>query len=159
MGVPAIHHPEIIYFAASVFWRGWVFDWSRVSDHSKIDFPKGLGIEFQDFLLGKSQFPYSVVLQVEVALNPTFSRGNIGIIFPDKFTPRVPTVDPKPVGYFFQVFGLTLSLYFDLGKPAGMNIAEPPHPILLTDVRMLEAKECCDRLESTAKRVGRLAHS
>lgn len=102
-GVPAIRHPEIIYFAASVFWRGWAFDWSRVSDHSQIDLPQGLGIEFKDFLLEKTEFPSSVVLHVEVALNPTFRRGNIGIIFPDKITPRIPLPDStKPVGYFFR---------------------------------------------------------
>jgi hypothetical protein len=162
-GISEINHREIIYFAASVFWRGWVFDWSQVSDHSQIDLPPKLGLEFRDFLLGKSLFP-SVVLQVEVALNPAFSRGNLGIIFPDKIAPRIPNPDPKPVGYFFQVFGLTFSLYFDLGKTAGMktkvtSIAEPPHVILLTDVRMMEASASYDVLESTAKRVGQLARS
>jgi hypothetical protein len=162
--ISGIRHTEIIYFAASVFWRGRAFDWSRVSDFSQLDLPPGLGLEFQDFLLGKSPFPSSVVLQVEVALNPVFSRGNIGMIFPEKITPRIPNPGLKPVGYYFLVFGMTFLLYFDLGKTAGLSgkvtsIAEPPHPIFLTDVRMSEADAGRDALESTAKRIGRLAHS
>jgi len=60
---------EIIYFAASVFWRGWSFDWSRVSDFPQLKLPPGLGLEFRDFLLGKSPFPSSVVLHVISGVN------------------------------------------------------------------------------------------
>jgi len=162
--IPAIRHTEIIYFAASAFWRGWAFDWSQVSDFSRLEFPPGLGLEFREFLLGKSPFPSSAVLQAEVALNPVFSGGKIGMIFPDKIAPRIPNVDLKPIGYAFMVFGITFLLYFDLGRRAGLSglitsIAEPPHPIFLTAVRMSEADEGRARLESTAKRVGRLADS
>jgi hypothetical protein len=162
--IPALRHAEITYFAASVFWRGWAFDWSRVSDLSQLEFPPGLGEEFRDFLLGKSPFPPSVVLQLEVALNPIFSRGNLGMIFPHKIRPRLPNTNSQPIGYFFMVFGLTFLLYFDLGKAAGLrtkaiSIAEPPHPIFLTDVRMSEVDADRNKLESTAKRIGRLAHS
>ncbi len=58
--IPGIRHTEIIYFAASVFWRGWVFDWSRISDFAQLELPPGLGLELQDFLLGRSPFPTSV---------------------------------------------------------------------------------------------------
>jgi hypothetical protein len=161
--IPELRHTEIIYFAASVFWRGWAFDWSQVSEFSQLEFPPGLGLEFRDFLLGKSPFPNSVVLQVEVALNPVFSRGNIGMIFPDKIKVRLPNANVEPAGYFFMVFGTTFVLYFDLGKAAGLrtkaiSITEPPHTISLTDVRMSEADAECDRLASTAKPVGQLAH-
>jgi hypothetical protein len=156
---------EIVYFAASVFWRGWVLDWSQVSDFPKVELSPGLGIEFRDFLLGKSPFPPSVVLQVEVALNPTFDGGGLGMIFPDKIIPRISNRDTGARGYFFMVFGITFILYFDLGKPAGLrfgkaiSIAEPPHPIFLTDVRMSEADAGRSKLLLTAKRVGRLARS
>jgi len=159
---PAIRHGEIIYFAASVFWRGWAFDWSSVSDLSQLEFPTGLGDQLRDFLLGKSPFPESVVLQVEVALNPVLGNRSLGMIFPDKITPRIPNATVEPVGYFFAVFGVTFMLYFDLGKAAGLrtkaiSIAEPPHTISLSDVRMLEVDADYKRLESTAKRVGKLA--
>jgi len=163
--VPALRHAEIIYFAASVFWRGWVFDWSRVSDHAQVELPPGLGLEFRNFLLGKSPFPTSVILHVEVALNPVFSSGDIGMTFPDKIVPRVPSPDLTARGYAFTVFGVTFLLYFDLGRSAGLlhgratSIAEPPHRILLTDVRMSEVDEVHNKLASTAKRVGRLARS
>jgi hypothetical protein len=161
--IPGIGHTKIMYFAASVLWRGWAFDWSRASEFSQVELPPGLGPELRDYLLSKSPFPPSVVLQVEVALNPIFSGGNIGMIFPEKITRRIPNAVAKPVGYYFLVFGLTFLLYFDLGKTAGLrgrvtSIAEPPHPIFLTDVRMLEADAGRGALESTAKRVGRLAH-
>lgn len=86
------------------------------------------------------------------------------MIFPEKLMPRIPNPGLGPVGYFFLVFGMTFSLYFDLGKAAGMNtkstsIAESPHPILLTDARMTEARTGSDALEATAKRIGKLAHS
>lgn len=154
-----LRHTEIIYFAASVFWRGWAFDWSRISDCPQLQFPSGLELEFRDFLLSKSPFPSSVVLQLEVAPNPLF-----GMVFPDKLKPRNPKADLKKVGYSFVVFGLTFSLYFDLGERAGLHgrvtsIAEPPHPIFLTDVRMSEVHAGRATLEATAKRVGRLARS
>ncbi len=162
--LPGLRHKEIVYFAASVFWRGWVFDWSRVSDFLQLELPPGLGLEFRDFLLGKSPFPTSIVLLVEVARNPAPDGRNIGMVFPEKMTPRTPNAGLTSVGYYFLVFGITFQLYFDLGKMAGLrgkvtSIAEPPHPIFLTDVRMSEAGAARDRLESTAKRVGRLAHS
>jgi hypothetical protein len=127
--------------------------------------PPGLGLEFRDFLLGNSLFPPSVVLHVEVALEPVFSDGSIGMLLPERMTRRIPNTDLETVGYSFMVFGMTFMLLFDLGKTAGLrfgnatSIAEPPHPILLTDVRMSEAAAGCDVLKSTAKRVGRLAHS
>ena len=134
----------------------------KVSEVSQLNFPDGLGNQFRDFLLGKSAFPSSVILQVEVALNPVFTKGNLGMIFPDKITPRISNPTIEPIGYFFMVFGITFMLYFDLGKAAGLHtkvlsIAEPPHAISLTDVRMLEVDADYNRLDSTAKRVGKLA--
>jgi hypothetical protein len=157
--IPGLRHAEITYFAASVFWRGWAIDWSRISDVPQLDLPQGLGIEFRDFLLGKSPFPSSVVLTVEVALNPL-----LGMVFPQKLKPRKPNANLKNAGYFFVVFGITFSLYLDPGKTDGLrgkatSIAEPPHPIFLTDVRMWEVHAGRETLESTAKRVGRLARS
>jgi hypothetical protein len=157
--IPGLRHTEIIYFAASVFWRGWAFDWSRVSDVAQLKLPPGIALEFRDFLLGKSPFPPSVVLTVEVALDPLF-----GMVFPEKLKPRNPNAGLKEAGYYFVVFGMTFSLYFDLGKTVGLHgkatsIAEPPHAIFLTDVRMSEVHAGRETLESTAKRVGRLAHS
>jgi hypothetical protein len=94
---------------------------------------------------------------VEVALNPLF-----GMVFPDKLKPRNPDAGLRDAGYSFVVFGMTFSLLFDLGKRAGLrgkatSIAESPHPILLTDVRMSEVHAGREALEATAKRVGRLA--
>jgi len=163
--IPELRHSELIYFAASVFWRGWTYDWSQVSaDVPHVVLPSRLGPEFQDFLLGRASLPASVILQVEVALNPVFSSGNIGMIFPSRIVPRIHNVGLSDVGYSFLVFGMTFLLYFDLGKHAGLrtkalSIAVPPHPIFLTDVRMSEADEGRNRLDATAKRVGRLAHS
>jgi len=61
-----------------------------------------------------------------------------------------------------MVCGMTFILYFDLGRPAGLttkalSIAEPPHIISLTDVRLAEVDADCRKMESTAKRVGKLA--
>lgn len=157
--IPGVRHPEIIYFAASVFWRGSAFDWSRISDVPQLALPLGLGPELREFLLGKAPFPPSVVLTVEVAANPLF-----GMVLPEKLKPRDPNVVPVDVGYFFVVFGMTFSLYFDLGRAVNLHgtvtsIAQPPHPIFLTDVRMSEVHARRAALESTAKRVGRLADS
>lgn len=160
--IPAIRHHEITYFAASVFWRGWAYDWSRVSEHCQLEFPPELGPAFGDFLLGEAAFPSSVVLQVEVAVNPVVGSGTLGMIFPQRIMPRKPNASSEPRGYFFMVCGMTFILYFDLGKPAGLStkalsIAEPPHIISLTDVRMSEADAECKQMELTAKRVGGLA--
>jgi hypothetical protein len=34
--MPRLRHAELTYFATSVFWRGWAFDWSRVSDFPQL---------------------------------------------------------------------------------------------------------------------------
>jgi len=65
-----------MYFTARVFWRGWVFDWSPVSGYSGLQFPSEIGLAFIAFLLHKEPFSSSVVLQVEVAVNPLAGSGN-----------------------------------------------------------------------------------
>jgi hypothetical protein len=160
--IPEIRHTEVMYIAASVFWRGAAFDWSRVSEHSQLQFPPELGPALRNYLLGSAPFPRSVLLQVEVAANPAVGRGTLGMIFPEKIMARHPNGSSEPRGYFFMVCGMTFMLYFDIGRPAGLNtkalsIAEPPHIICLTDVRLAEVDAACRKMESTAKRVGKLA--
>jgi len=84
-----MRHREIVYFAASVFWRGCAHDWSRVdSGLSRLEFAPELELEFREFLLGKSAFPPSVILQVEVAFDPFLMGGRLGIAFPKEVTLR-----------------------------------------------------------------------
>jgi hypothetical protein len=159
--VPAIQKDKLLYFAASVFWRGAVFDWSRVSDHAQLSFPPGLGQELQTFLMGSAPFPSSVILQVEVAIDPTLGGGEIGMVFPEPIQPRQ-AGPPEPVrGYFFSIFGITFLLFFD-GSAAGMktkyaSVAEPPHFLSLTNVRMEEVTEQHGEMKTRAKPVGLLA--
>ena len=162
--LPKVRHSEIIYFAASVFWRGCAYDWSRVdSGLSRLEFTQALEAEFRSFLLGKAAFPSSVLLQVEVAFDPFLSGQRLGIIFPSRIVPRGPTAGARPGGDFFALCGMIFSLYFDLGRPGGLewgkvtSIAEPPHPLLLTNVRMSEVAAAHQELESTATPKGRLA--
>ena len=162
-----MRHREITYFAASVFWRGCAYDWSLVdSSLSRLRFAPALEVEFREFLLGRSAFPSSAILQVEVAFDPFLVGGRLGMIFPEEITPRKAAVrQEQPRGYFFFVCGLTFTLYFDLGIPAGLiwgkatSIAEPPYPLLLTNVRMSEVRAGQGALESTAVPKGRLARS
>jgi len=98
--IPGIRHTEIMYFAASVFWRGAAFDWSRVSDYSQLRLPPDLGPALRAYLLGTAPFPPSVLLQVEVAANPAVGRGTLGMIFPEKIIPRHPNASSEPRGYF-----------------------------------------------------------
>jgi hypothetical protein len=153
--IPAIQHDKLLYFAASVFWRGAVFCWSRVSEHEQLRLPPGLEQQLQTFLMGNAPFPSSVILQVEVAIDPTLSGGEVGMVFPQTIQPRHAEPSNSIRGYFFSVFGITFLLYFD-GKAAGMqtnhlSITEPPHFLSLTNVRM---EEVTDR---RAKPVGLLA--
>jgi len=165
--LPEMRHSEIVYFAASVFWRGCIYDWSTVeSSLSQLQFTQELEFEFREFLLGKAAFPASALLQVEVAFDPAFKGQRLGITFPSTLVPRRPTPDRgAPIGYAFAVCGITFSLYFDLGRPGGLSwgkvtsIAEPPHPLLLTDVRMSEVSAGQEALELTAVRKGRLARA
>lgn len=161
-----MRHREIVYFAASVFWRGCAYDWSRVdSSLSRLEFAPELELEFREFLLGKSAFPPSVILQVDVAFDPFLVGGRLGITFPEAVIPRKPIArQGPPVGYFFFVCGLTFTLYFDFGIPAGLSgkstsIAEAPHPLLLTNVRMSEVRAGQEALELTAVPKGRLSRS
>lgn len=161
-----MRHREITYFAASVFWRGCVHEWPRVdSSLSRLEFAPELELEFREFLLGRAAFPLSVILQVEVAVDPYLDGGRLGMIFPKEVTPKNPTArQGPPVGYFFFVCGLTFTLYFDSGIPAGMkgkstSQAEVPYPLLLTNVRMSEVRAGQAALELTAVPKGRLASS
>ncbi len=166
--LPEIRHSEIIYFAASVFWRGCIHDWSNVDPGlSKLQFTPELANEFQQFLLGRTPFPQSAILQVEVAFDPFLGGQRLGITFPTALVPRRPNSDQPniPIGYAFGVCGITFSLMFDLGRPGGLqwgkvtSIAEPPHPLLLTDVRMSEISAGQEAFESTAVPKGRLART
>jgi hypothetical protein len=159
--VPAAQHDKLLYFAASVFWRGAVFDWPSVSDNAQLSFPPGLGQELQTFLMGNAPFSSSVILQIEVAIDPTLGGGEIGMVFPQPIQPRR-AGPPEPIrGYFFSVFGITFLLFFD-GRAAGMrtksaSIAEPPHFLSLTNVRMGEVTEQHAEMKTRAKPVGLLA--
>lgn len=153
-----IHHDEIVYFAASVFWRGCVFDWPKVdSDTPRVQLSQELETKLRDFLLARGSFPSSAVLQVDVALDPFF-----GMTFPDKITLRNSGSGGQAVGYFFTVFGTTFCMFTDtvaVGHGKVVSLADPPHPIFLTDMRMSEVMEGCGKLAMTASRVGRLAQS
>ena len=131
-----------------------------------LQFTPGLANKFQKFLLGTGPFPQSALLQVEVALDPLLAGRRLGITFPTAFVQRRPNAAQKtPIGYAFGVCGITFSLIFDLGRPGGLqwgkvtSIAEPPHPLLLTDVRMSEISAGHEALESTAVPKGRLARN
>ena len=159
-----VRHREITYFAASVFWRGCAYDWSLVdSGLTRLQLAPALVVEFREFLLGRSAFPSSAILQVEVAFDPLRAGGRLGMIFPEEILPRKATaIKEPPRGYFFFVCGVTFSLYLDFGIPAGLkgkatSIAEPPYPLLLTNVRMSEVRAGQESLESTAAPKGRLA--
>jgi len=54
--LPELQHTKLLYFAASVLWRGSVLDWSKVDpDTARIklpNLPNELEPSFRDFLLG-----------------------------------------------------------------------------------------------------------
>jgi hypothetical protein len=65
--VPGIDVEQLIYFAASLFWRAGVADWKvKFAEAPKIDLDASLMMALQQYLLGMSPFPSRASIFVSV---------------------------------------------------------------------------------------------
>lgn len=155
--LPKLQHNKLVYFAASVFWRGSVLDWKLVDKNvDQICLPDTLGEQLRTFLLGLSAFPVNRALTIEVAMKPFR-----GMSFPKLIEPIQDKLNAQPLGYGFYLFGITFYLIFPdslNGVPVSkMSIAEHPNPLILTDAMPTRFEERAHEFAKSARRIGRLS--
>ena len=71
--VPGLKIEQLLYFAASLFWRAGIADWRvKFADAPKIDLSTNLMGELRDYLLGNGPFPTTASLfaLVDAEANP-----------------------------------------------------------------------------------------
>jgi hypothetical protein len=102
---------QLVYFGASIFWRGAVHNWKTSTGQQapKVDLC-GNEESMRDFLLGKGSLPDDIVLTLD--------------IWPYKkvlqmLYPVIPNHLPECQRYWFYVPGLLYALYFGTNIPKG----------------------------------------
>lgn len=112
--IGAFDMDKLVYFAASIFWRGAVHDW-------EIDGQQAPKVELQEkeepiraFLLGHGPFPAEVWLTTDISAYKPVLNGFIA-----------PMPMPMPSTgwncYSFYFFGLGFELHFGSGVPSGIK--------------------------------------
>jgi hypothetical protein len=118
---------QLIYFAASLFWRAGIADWKvRFADAPKIDLDAQLMTELQQYLLGKSPFP---------------ARASVFIVLDETATPFRAMWCPRKQGerpelrYSLYIPGMIFELGVDLTPQLrDYSISEPTEKIVLSDL-------------------------
>jgi hypothetical protein len=118
---------QLIYFAASLFWRAGIADWKvRFADAPKIDLDTQLMTELQQYLLGKSAFP---------------SRASVFIILDETATPFRAMWCPRKqderpeLRYSLYIPGMIFELGVDLAPQLlDYSISDSIEKIVLSDV-------------------------
>lgn len=108
--IPAFDMDQLVYFAASIFWRGAVRDWDIDGER-----PPRLDLkEHQEpirlFLLSQASFPKDVWLTTDISSHRPVLNG---VIFP------MPQNSPDWNSYWFYLSGVGFTLHFGSGVPEG----------------------------------------
>jgi len=118
---------QLIYFAASLFWRAGIADWKvKFADAPKIDLDAQLMTGLQQYLLGNCPFP---------------SRASVFIVLDETATPFRAMWCPRKQGerpelrYSLYIPGMIFELGVDLAPQLrDPSISEPPQKIVLSDL-------------------------
>jgi hypothetical protein len=155
--IPSLRYKELAYFAASIFWRGRILDWSRVHPRARqLHFPEAVNDQLREYLLGNSGFPTACTLVLEVAMAPF-----MGVYFPNIEGVLPPKGSDAPNLSRFHAFGLTFTLSFPTSRIASLSklisITEFPHAIFLSDASSSQFHGRVSQMMSSARKVGALA--
>jgi hypothetical protein len=153
--IPSLNVEQVIYFAASVFWRGAIYDWGKLGTSTQqLAFAPDVVEGLRGFLMSTGPFPSALNLLVEVDPDPK----PMLVMFPP-----APIAFPNgpPAGYFFSTCGLVLTV---LEHPwperyNGLTLAERPYPIRITGRSTLALKAEATRMRKTSVAVGTLSKS
>jgi hypothetical protein len=145
---------KLVYFAASVFWRGAVYDWRiRNLGTTRLD----LGPyeeELRLFLLGEAEFPKDAVLVVTVSGSPQVLHNEF-VMFPFLKHHEV-----QYRSYKFMIPGMTFTLLTGKALPEYMRVGcavRSPQRYVFTGSKMDELNlNDAGALISQARRVGKV---
>ena len=118
---------QLIYFAASLFWRAGIADWSvRFANAPKIDLDAWLMNELRDYLLGTAPFPARASIFVIVDAETAPQRA---LMSPVKVTER------PLLRYQTYIPGIVFELGVDLASPLrDLSLDSPVERIMLSDI-------------------------
>ena len=116
---------QLIYFAASIFWRAGVTDWKvQFADAPKIDLDVPLMTELQQYLLRKAPLPSRVSVFVAVDETPAPWRA--------MWSPKKQNDRPL-LRYSFYIPGIIMELGVDLPRELRIpSISDPKELIVLS---------------------------
>jgi hypothetical protein len=109
--IAAFDMDQLVYFGASIFWRGAVHEW-------EIDGQQAPEVNLEDkeeslrvFLIGRGSFPSDVWLTIDISAHKPVLNG---------FLAPMPTPNPRAGWnrYWFYFFGLGFELHFGSGVPS-----------------------------------------
>ena len=125
--VAGLEVQQLIYFAASLFWRAGVADWRvKFADAEKIDFDTQLMTELQQYLLAKGPFPpwASVFIVLDETAAPHRAM----------WSPRKQGERPE-LRYSLYIPGIIFELGVDLAPQLrNYSISDPTEKIVLSDL-------------------------
>jgi hypothetical protein len=154
--IRSINVGSLIYFAASVFWRGAAFDWEKLGTNAqRLLFAPEIVEDLRLFLMSDGPFPSSLNLQLEVDAHPNPMRL--------LFMPAQVLLQEggPPAGYFFSACGLVFTILKHpwLERYSSLSIVDKPHPIRLTDKSTRALTNEARRIRATSRAVGKLGRS
>lgn len=107
---------RLVYFAASVFWRGAARKWGKIAGHAPVKLELGPYEEgLRKFLVGASDLPEHVVMIVTVSAS-TQAGKNEAVIFP-----WLKHHEAAARTYQFVIPGITLTMVVGKGIPSGVR--------------------------------------
>jgi hypothetical protein len=125
-GVEAFEVDKLVYFAASMFWRGAIHDWAT---------PSGLGAPavelcwyeepLRKFLMGEALLPDDVTVTVGI--------WHAKVVLQAAYVP-CPSHLPECQRYWFYIPGIIFSLYFGKGIPVDVRQRDARKNIVVVDV-------------------------
>jgi hypothetical protein len=135
--IKGIDADQLGYFAASVFWRAAVRQWSPIGEHSSARLDLGAyAEELRLFLLGEAGFPTDVVLSVNVNASTTILANEYAVL------PFLKARRADCDQYKLLIPGLGFEMFVGKDIPAGvraMCLIRSPQGFLFTSDRMEEA--------------------
>jgi hypothetical protein len=152
--IPQIEATKLVYFAASVFWRGSVHEWeTRGKKATLVSLGTKYEEEFRRYLLGEADFPANAVMMVCVPVgpNPLMSFTFPGV---EKFGTYHQ--------FRFSIPGITFNMALGAGMPPEIRrmctLRSPDNFIYSSPLVDFTNIETMNQLIKNAERFGRLRH-
>lgn len=118
---------QLLYFAASIFWRAGIADWTtKFASAPKIDLKPEIMAKFADYLLAKGAFPSETSLNVWVASDAQPRRAMIS---------PLKAQEAPFVRYEAHIPGMVFELFIDAGPTYDeWSLNNAPERIVLTEL-------------------------